>query len=102
MLIKKVELKLIINLSNTSSAQLKSSGLWIICMSSLFSSDKINQTKVNNILEIMEDIDTFKFCQSMAESHWYKAKEIISTLDLNDKSKKDLEELGEFLLYRES
>ena len=50
----------------------------------------------------MEELDTFKFCQSMAESHWYKAKEIISTLDLNDNSKRDLEELGEFLLYRES
>ena len=71
-------------------------------MNSLFSSEKINQSKVNNILEIMEELDTCKFCQSMAESHWYKAKEIISSLDLNDNSKRDLEELGEFLLYRES
>ena len=65
-----------------------------------FSTEIIDSSDVENILNIMDNIGTYQYCQSLAQVHWNKANEIISGMDLNNDFINDLKELGEFLLTR--
>tara|TARA_B100002003_G_scaffold239205_1_gene258308 strand:- start:3055 stop:3543 length:489 start_codon:yes stop_codon:yes gene_type:complete len=65
-----------------------------------FSTEIIDRDDVENILNIMDSIGTYQYCQSLAQVHWNKANEIISEMDLKIDFINDLKELGEFLLTR--
>lgn len=65
-----------------------------------FSTEIIEGNDVENILNIMDRIGTYQYCQSLAQVHWNKANAIISGMDLKNDFVNDLKELGEFLLTR--
>ena len=71
-------------------------------MHSIFSSENIDKNNVENILDLMEENNTFRYCQTLAEHYWKQAIEIIKEINISKNSTNDLIELGEFLLYRES
>lgn len=54
------------------------------------------------VLEVMEDLGTQAYCQSMAEEHWVKCKQMIESIELSGSTALEFTELGEFLLVRES
>tara|TARA_B100001750_G_C15125346_1_gene407083 strand:- start:195 stop:584 length:390 start_codon:yes stop_codon:yes gene_type:complete len=71
-------------------------------MHSIFSSENIDKNNVENILDLMEENNTFRYCQTLAEHYWKQAIEIIEEINISKNSTNDLIELGEFLLHRES
>jgi len=57
---------------------------------------------VHVVLEVMEDLGTQAYCQSMAEKHWVECKQMIESIELSGSTAAEFAELGEFLLVRES
>ena len=57
---------------------------------------------VHVVLEVMEDLGTQAYCQSMAEERWVECKRMIESIELSGSTAAEFAELGEFLLVRES
>ncbi len=57
---------------------------------------------VERVLEIMEGLHTQSYCQRMAEERWQNGRSVIKSLKLAGDTAREFEELGEFLLIRES
>ena len=67
---------------------------------SIFAKEELDGEDVEQVLEVMEDIGTQEYCQTMANGRWTRAKSVIQSLQLAGDAERDLEELGEFLLVR--
>lgn len=57
---------------------------------------------VHVVLEVMEELGTQAYCQSMAEERWVDCKRMIESIELSGSTASEFAELGEFLLVRES
>ena len=68
----------------------------------IFAKDRIDGRDVEDALEIMEDLGTQQYCQSLADDRWRRARSVIQSLKLAGNTASDLEDLGEFLLVRTS
>ncbi len=62
----------------------------------------MHEEDVHVVLEVMEELGTQEYCQSMAEQRWVEGKRMIESLDLSGSTAEEFTELGEFLLVRES
>jgi len=62
----------------------------------------LHEEDVHVVLEIMDELGTQAYCQSMAEQSWVEGKRMIESLDLSGSAAAEFTELGEFLLVRES
>lgn len=69
-------------------------------IASIFAKDQIDGHDIEDALEIMEDLQTQQYCQSLADDRWRRARSVIQSLNLAGNTAVDLEELGEFLLVR--
>jgi geranylgeranyl pyrophosphate synthase len=68
----------------------------------IFKKPELDETDVSDALQVMEDLGTEQYCQSLANERWRRAKSVIQSLKLAGDIAKDLDELGEFLLVRTS
>lgn len=68
----------------------------------IFAKEELDGEDVEDVLEVMEDIGTQEYCQTMANDRWMRARGVIKSLQLAGDAERDLEELGEFLLVRNS
>lgn len=68
----------------------------------IFAKDELSGTDVEDALQVMEDSQTQEYCQSLADERWLRARTVLQSLDLAGETAKDLEDLGEFLLVRNS
>jgi geranylgeranyl diphosphate synthase type I len=57
---------------------------------------------VERVLEIMDGLGAQNYCQKMAEERWRHGRTVIKSLKLAGETAREFEELGEFLLVRES
>jgi len=57
---------------------------------------------VERVLEVMSSLHTKDYCQKMAEERWRQGLCVIKSLQLARRTARDFEDLGEFLLVRES
>ena len=64
--------------------------------------DELDEEDVHVVLEVMEELGTQDYCQSMAEQRWVEGRRMIESLDLSGSAAAEFKELGEFLLVRES
>ena len=62
----------------------------------------LHEEDVYVVLEVMEELGTRDYCQSMAERRWVEGRRMIESLDLSSEAAAEFTELGEFLLVRES
>ena len=62
----------------------------------------LHEEDVHVILEVMDELGTREYCQSMAEQRWVAGRQMIESLDLSGNAAAEFTELGEFLLVRES
>ena len=69
---------------------------------SIYQKPELDDNDVENVLEIMEDHDTYEFCNAMSAKHWAAAAEIIESLELGAEVRNDFIQLGEFLVERSS
>lgn len=68
----------------------------------IFAKDELVGSDVEDALQVMEDLDTQEYCQSLADERWLRARSVLQSLDLAGETASDIEELGEFLLVRTS
>ncbi|MEX0763387.1 MAG: polyprenyl synthetase family protein [Dehalococcoidia bacterium] len=57
---------------------------------------------VERVLEIMDKAGTQKYCQHLAEERWHKGQSVLKSLSLAGVTGQEFDQLGEFLLVRES
>ena len=57
---------------------------------------------VEDVLEIMDDVNTHLYCQQICERHWSNAKGKLQYIDIADCYRRDLNEIGTYLLERDS
>ena len=69
---------------------------------SIYQKPELDDNDVATVLEIMEDQNTYEFCNEMSSKHWATAIEIIDLLDIDNNIRNDFIELGEFLVGRSS
>ena len=62
----------------------------------------LNAEDVHVVLEVMENLGTQEYCQTMAEQRWVECKRMIESLELSGTTAAEFTALGEFLLIRES
>lgn len=68
----------------------------------IFAKEELDGSDVEDALQVMEDLDTQEYCQSLADERWRRAHSVLQSLDLAGQTARDLEDLGEFLLVRTS
>ena len=68
----------------------------------IYSEEMVTASHVDTVLEIMDEVGTRAYCESLAREHRDKALGVIESVPLSAESVHDLRELGEFLLIRES
>lgn len=68
----------------------------------IYAKQTVSEPDVARVLEIMERLDTQSYCQRMAEERWQHGRLMIKSLKLAGDTAREFEELGEFLLVRES
>ncbi len=68
----------------------------------IFAKDELDGDDVEDALQVMEELQTQNYCQSLAEERWLRARGVIKSLELAGDTARDLEDLGEFLLVRTS
>ena len=62
----------------------------------------LDESQILDVLEIMESVNTRLYCQSVCERHWSRAESILATIDMPTRYRQDFEEIGSFLINRES
>lgn len=81
----------------------KSTGASAVRLKEIFRTEgDLDEGDVHVVLEVMEELGTQEYCQSMAEQRWVEGKRMIESLDLSGSTAEEFTELGEFLLVRES
>ncbi len=68
----------------------------------IFAKDELSGADVEDALQVMDDLQTQDYCQSLADNRWMRAQGVIKSLELAGDTARDLEDLGEFLLIRTS
>ncbi len=68
----------------------------------IFAREELEGQDVEDVLQIMEELDTQGYCQSLADERWRRALGVIKSLTLAGETAGELEDLGEFLLVRTS
>jgi geranylgeranyl diphosphate synthase type I len=72
-------------------------------LNEIFSSEgDLDEEDVHVVLEVMDDLGTQNYCQTMAERRWVECQRMIESLELSGTTAAEFTELGEFLLVRES
>ncbi len=71
-------------------------------ISSIFRGEEVASSNVETVLEIMDDLGTRDYCESLAKDHWLRTLEVIKSVPLAGTAESDFRELGEYLLVRES
>jgi geranylgeranyl diphosphate synthase type I len=71
-------------------------------LEAIYASEAPGPAEVEKVLEIMEDLDTQRWCQDMAAERWSHGRTVIKSLQLAGDTASDFERLGEFLLVRDS
>jgi geranylgeranyl diphosphate synthase type I len=72
-----------------------------------YSKERIEGGDLDRVLQIMDDLKTRDYCDSLALMHWQSAKSVLESSTLGEESlahrtARDFTELGEFLLARQS
>ncbi len=68
----------------------------------LFEGEEIDDDGVDDLLEIMEDVQTRRYCEQMSETHLDAATQIVDRVELAPWAKRELSELGSYLVNRKS
>jgi geranylgeranyl pyrophosphate synthase len=68
----------------------------------IFQKEPVEPADVERVLEIMDDLHTRSYCQTLAEDRWRAGRTVLQSLKLSRQTRRDFEELGDFLLIRES
>jgi geranylgeranyl diphosphate synthase type I len=73
----------------------------------IYGKERIEGADLERVLEIMDDIGTRSYCDSLALQHWQTAKSVLESAKLGEENMangtaRDFIELGEFLLSRQS
>ena len=71
-------------------------------LNSIYLNGEPASTQVDEVLEIMDDVGTRHYCQTLCEQRWKNADALLDTLHIPDKYRRDLKEIGTYLLERES
>jgi geranylgeranyl diphosphate synthase type I len=71
-------------------------------LAEIFALEEITGSDVEDVLEIMAAMGTQEFCQSMAAERWQRARNVLQSLRIPADAHREFEELGEFLLVRDS
>lgn len=71
-------------------------------LAALYAREQIDEAGVAELLEAMDAAGTRRWCQDLAAARWQGALETLSSLPLSPAARRDFEELGEYLLIRES
>lgn len=68
----------------------------------IYGKGELGGSDVERVLEIMDGLGTRDYCQEMAAERWRHGRSVIKSLQLARGTAREFEELGEFLLVRES
>ena len=68
----------------------------------IFEKEQISNADVEDMLAIMDDINTKQWCAKVMKDCWLQGRELVNSLLIRDDTRKDLTDLGEFLLTRVS
>ncbi|MEK9676639.1 MAG: polyprenyl synthetase family protein [Chloroflexota bacterium] len=72
-------------------------------ISEIFGVDgELSGEQVEDVLNIMDELGTQDYCQSIAEQRWQECQRLIDSADMPPHSANEFLELGEFLLVRQS
>ncbi len=71
-------------------------------IAAIYSKERVEVTDIEDVLTIMEDLGTRNYCEELASEHWRKALPVLQSLPLASDAGAALQNLGEFLLVRES
>ena len=71
-------------------------------MRKLLGLSELSGEQVEDVLNIMDELGTQDYCQSIAEQRWQECQRLINTTDMPTQSANEFLELGEFLLVRQS
>jgi geranylgeranyl diphosphate synthase type I len=71
-------------------------------LSAIFAKDTMSGSDVEDVLQIMDDLGTQEYCQTLANDRWMRGRSVIKSLELSRDTARDFEDLGEFLLVRNS
>lgn len=71
-------------------------------LSHIFSKEEPTTEDVEAVLGLMDKLGTKEYCESLAERHWRRAKDVLQSVSLAEDARESFTELGEFLLVRES
>lgn len=71
-------------------------------IAAIYSSEDLDDSDVEAVLAIMDDLGTRNYCEELASDHWRKALNVLQSIPLANDAGADLRNLGEFLLVRES
>ena len=68
----------------------------------LFEGENIDDRGVDDLLQIMDDVDTRRYCEKISETHLDAVTQIINTVEIAPWAKRDLSELGSYLVNLKS
>ena len=68
----------------------------------IYRNETQNDAGVEDVLEIMDDVNTHLYCQQICERHWSNAKAKLQRIEIADRFRRDLNEIGTYLLERDS
>lgn len=73
-----------------------------VTLNSIYQGDAPSPTQVEDVLQIMDDVGTREYCQTICKQHWKNAESLLDTLNIAASYRHDLKEIGSYLLERES
>ena len=68
----------------------------------IYGSDSVEDEDVEHVLEIMGELNTQDYCYQLATERWQSAQSVLRSLQLSADSAREFQELGDYLLVRES
>lgn len=68
----------------------------------VYGSDDVTPPDVEDVLGIMDETGSRRYCESVCASRWAAGREIVDRLDAPEQFLRDLTEIGDYLLERES
>ena len=68
----------------------------------IYGSESIDELDVEQVLEIMGELNTQEYCYRLATERWQSARSVLRSLKLPGDSVREFQELGDYLLVRDS
>ena len=68
----------------------------------IYGSDAVDEEDVEQVLEIMGALNTRDYCYRLATERWQSARSVLRSLKLSGDSAREFQELGDYLLVRDS